>query len=374
MNAADSSEPGDSDGPDPEGFVPAVGFVLGGFAVAAGFMQWSPAVAYGPFESLPAVLAGLAMLVGFGARRYELFDRRASLLAGLGAVSLIWIATVALLYPVATDAPTTAIGGGLAVGFVLGVIGTGVAFAEYRGFDRKDFLTRSQLATGALGIGIFGLFVGFGFSAVGVSLYPGTEDILRSGIGTGAFSIGLGVVAVGFVTVTGRDLSYFDVEMPGRWDWAYVVVGVVAMYVILFGLGLLANALGIPSAQHSLLEAARDDPTLLLLFIPLSWLAIGPGEELLSRNIVQKYLYEGFSRYGAVLVATGVFTVIHLPAYLTAEPAAVFSTLVRLFAISLVLGLVYERTENVVVAALVHGTYDAIQFGLAYASLTGASI
>jgi hypothetical protein len=209
---------------------------------------------------------------------------------------------------------------------------------------------------------------------VSVSLYPSTERLVQGGVSTAAFSIGLGVVAVGFLTVTDRDLSWFDVRRPRGWDWGYTVGGVVAMFVILFGLAALSSVLGIPAAQHGLIEAARDNPVLLLPFIPLSWLAIGPGEELLSRNVIQKHLYESFSRRSAVLVATVVFTIIHLPAYATAEPAAVFATLLRLFAISLVLGVVYERTRNVVVAALVHGTYDAIQFGLAYVSITAGYI
>jgi hypothetical protein len=67
-----------------------------------------------------------------------------------------------------------------------------------------------------------------------------------------------------------------------------------------------------------------------------------------------------------VLVGTLVFTAIHLPAYATGPPPAIFATLLRLFAISLVLGVVYERTEKVVVPALVHGTYNAVQFAVAY--------
>jgi CAAX amino terminal protease family. len=101
---------------------------------------------------------------------------------------------------------------------------------------------------------------------------------------------------------------------------------------------------------------------------------IGPGEELLSRNIVQKHLYDGFSRPAAVVVGTAIFAAIHLPAYATGPPPAVFATLLQLFGISLVLGVVYERTENVVVPALVHGTYNAVQFGFAYLAITSGLI
>lgn len=368
-SSADGSESPDAVAPV-DRFVPSVGFVIAGFGVAAGFVPWTDAVAAGPVESVPSLLAAVVALVAFGGRRHGIDDRRLSVLAGIGAGSLAWVAVVALLYPVAVGTEGVRIGSGVPVGFVLGVLGFGVAYADYLGFDRAAFLHRSQYASAGLAIGLFGLFVGFVFSAVGVTVLPVTDDLLRNGVGTAAFSIGLGVVAVGYLVVTDRTLSFFDVEWPRGWDWGWAAGGVIAMFVILFALAALADFLGIGAAQHGLIEAARDNPALLLPFIPLSWLAIGPGEELLSRNVVQKHLYDAFSRRSAVLVATGVFTLIHIPAYATAEPAAVFATLVRLFAISLVLGVVYERTRNVVVAALVHGTYNAIQFALAYVSLT----
>jgi hypothetical protein len=186
--------------------------------------------------------------------------------------------------------------------------------------------------------------------------------------------VGLGVVAFGFLLLTHRNLSFIDVDMLSRRDWAHVVGGVLAMFLILAVIAVTTSLLEIPSTQHSLIEVATRQPHILLYFIPLSWLAIGPGEELLARNIIQKLLYGAYSRTGAVLVATLIFTVIHVPAYATGTAAATFATLVRLFAISLVLGVVYERTENVIVPALVHGTYNAIQFGLAYVAITAGYI
>lgn len=355
-------------------FVPTVGFVIAGFGLASGFLGWTETVSYGPVESVPGVVAALIALVGFAGRRYGSADRRYAVLAGFGFGSLTWAATVALLYPVTTGGGEPAIGPGLPVAFVLGVVGLGVAYADYAGLSRSAFLHRTRFGAAALAIGLVGLLVGDIVGLASISLVPGAEPLAQSGIMTVGFSIGLGLVSLGFLAVTDNDRTFIDVRWLSRREWVYVVVGVIAMYVILFGMGLLANALGLPSTQHGLIENARDNPEMLLLFIPLSWLAIGPGEELLNRNIIQKHLYEAYSRHAAVLVATVVFTLIHLPAYATGPAGAIFTTLLRLFAISLVLGVVYERTENVVVSALVHGTYDAIQFGLAYVALTGGYI
>jgi len=355
-------------------FVPSIGFVVAGFALATGFLEWTPAVALGPVESVPGVIAALVTLVAFGVRRYGAGDRRWSVVAAVGAAGIALAAAAALIYPVASGMGDQPIGVGINLAFVLGVLDVGVAYADWVGLSRPAFLERSRYGLSALGIGLVGLLGGMLFSLFGVSLVAEQTGLVQRGVGTASFSVGLGVVAVVFLLSTGNDLSYLDVKWPSRRDWLYVIGGIVAMYVILLSLGLLSGSLGIPSAQHGLIEDAKANPELLLAFIPLSWLAIGPGEELLSRNIVQKYLYDAYSRPAAVLVATLVFTIIHLPAYATAGPAAVFSTLVRLFAISLVLGVVYERTRSVVVSALVHGTYDAIQFGLAYVAITSGYI
>ncbi|MFB6085703.1 MAG: lysostaphin resistance A-like protein [Halodesulfurarchaeum sp.] len=351
-------------------FAPSLGFVLAGVGVATGFLRWIDPVAIGPVESVPGVVFGLIAFGGFTLRRYGLADRRSTVLAGIGSGGLLAAASVAVLHPSAGKG----VGVGVPVAFVVGLLALGVATGDYLGQDRRAVLVRGRYAADALFIGLTGLLVGFLFS-IGASLVvAGRGTVVSSGVGTVAFSLGLGVVAIGYLVLTDRDWSFIDVAMPTRRGWLYVIGGTIGMFGLLGGLGVLTGLLGIPSAEHGLVEEAREAPMILLVFVPLSWLAIGPGEELLSRNIVQKHLYDGFSRPSAVLVGTLVFTAIHLPAYATGPPSAIFGTLLQLFVISLVLGIVYERTENVVVPALVHGTYNAVQFVFAYLLVTSGGL
>ncbi|MDZ7850042.1 MAG: type II CAAX endopeptidase family protein [Halodesulfurarchaeum sp.] len=351
-----------------ERFAPSLGFVLAGLGVATGFLRWTDPVAVGPVESVPGLVFGLLAFAGFAARRYGATDRRLSVLAGAGSGGLVAAASVAVLHPSAMTG--TGVGLGLPIAFVVGLLGVGVAVADYLDQDRRAVLLRGRYAADALFIGLTGLLVGFLFSMASFFAFADSGTIASSGLGTVAFSLGLGVVAVGYLVLTDRGWSFIDIALPTKRGWLYVIGGTITMFVLLGGLGALTEVLGIPSAEHGLVEQAREAPLLLLAFVPLSWFVIGPGEELLSRNIVQKHLYDGFSRPAAVLVGTLVFTAIHLPAYATGPPPAIFATLIQLFVISLVLGIVYERTENVVVPALVHGTYNAVQFGLAYLAIT----
>ncbi|UWG46549.1 Metal-dependent membrane protease, CAAX family [Halanaeroarchaeum sp. HSR-CO] len=350
-------------------FVPSVGFVLAGLGVAASLVEWNGVFAADGVGSVPGLVAALVAIVAFGARRYGVEDRRLAILAGVGTGGLAIAAAVTLLYPVEA-ADSLSVGAGLPVAFVLGIVGVGVAYADWLGLDRQTFVRKGVSSFTALAIGVTGLLVGFVVAIAGLTLLPIEGLVLQQGVSTVLFSLGLGLVAFGFLRMRDLGLDYIDVRWPDRRGWLYVIGGVIGMFAVLAAVSYLSALLGVPSTEHSLIEAARGNPAILLWFIPLSWLAIGPGEELLSRNIVQKYLYEGFSRRSAVLVGTLVFTAIHLPTYATGSAAAIFATLLRLFAISLVLGVVYERTDNVVVAALVHGTYNAIQFGLAYLALT----
>jgi membrane protease YdiL (CAAX protease family) len=139
------------------------------------------------------------------------------------------------------------------------------------------------------------------------------------------------------------------------------------------GISALFGWLGVESTTHSLIRAAQDNPGILLALVPLSYLVVGPGEELLYRNVVQKSLSTEFSPPGAVVVASAIFAAVHLPAY--ADPSgsalAVLNTLAVVFVLSLILGALYERTENVAVSALVHGSFNAIAFLVTYVEITG---
>lgn len=56
-----------------------------------------------------------------------------------------------------------------------------------------------------------------------------------------------------------------------------------------------------------------------------------------------------------------IFAVVHVPAYYHPDPAVVASSIGVIFGGSLVFGWVYARTDNLVVPALVHGAFNAIQ-------------
>jgi len=184
--------------------------------------------------------------------------------------------------------------------------------------------------------------------------------------------LGAATITALYLYGSGRGLDFIDVRVPGLRDAGWGIAGLVALLATLYASGVVMDLLGIEQATHGVVQQARGNPEILLVSIPASILLIGPGEELLYRNVVQKSLYEAFSRPAAIVVATVIFAAVHFTAYLSPTIAETLVSLVVVFTLALVLGVVFERTENLVVVAAVHGAFNAIQFADLYCELTGA--
>ena len=129
--------------------------------------------------------------------------------------------------------------------------------------------------------------------------------------------------------------------------------------------GILVSLAGASPASNRVGEIGVQNPELLLLLIPLSILLVGPGEELLFRGLVQGILREAFGSVPAIVLASAIFAGIHYVA-LSGGAGARLVTIAILLLPSLVFGTAYEVRENLVVPALIHGTYNATLFAGLY--------
>jgi membrane protease YdiL (CAAX protease family) len=228
-------------------------------------------------------------------------------------------------------------------------------------------------AVGAIGlfaIGVWAIvFAAIGASVLGVpELGVGGQQIASSfGVGGGTL-----MVTAGYVAWTDRTWGFVDLARPTLRDGLYAVGGLLALLGVVAAISTIASYFDVAVASHVISEAAADDPSILLPLIPLSILVVGPGEELLYRNVVQKHLYAHAPRWAAIVAASVVFAGVHILAYSGNDTVgAVAVTLASIFVLSLVLGVVYARTENVLVPAVVHGAYNAYTFASEYVELVG---
>ena len=172
--------------------------------------------------------------------------------------------------------------------------------------------------------------------------------------------LGYALVAVGFLYATRRGVAYLDLGVPSVREAGIVVVGVLVSLAVWASGLVIISGLGLPAADHTLFSADETDPRLLLALVPLLLFVNGPVEELLYRNVLQKYLRESFSTTVAVGLTSLIFALVHVPAYLTADPLAIAVTLGLLFALSCLWGYIYVRTGSLFVVAAIHGLYNAI--------------
>lgn len=214
-------------------------------------------------------------------------------------------------------------------------------------------------------VGIGGAFaLMFGLSAVGIEL---REDVIVLMVLLVVMQgVGFGVAAFTYLTVRGVGTEYLRVRMPSLSDVAWIVGGLVTLFASLFAITTVLQQLEQETAEHEVVDIGQETPELLLVLVPLSFLVIGPGEELLFRGVIQTAFVEHLGKWGGIGAASIIFALAHLGAY---QGAGLVTSIALLFALSLIFGFIYEQTDNLVVPAVVHGAYNAILFLGLYVSL-----
>lgn len=358
-----------SDGP-----AASVGVVFAGLALAAAFLPWTgaPMAVGGVGVGSPggAAIAGVA-LFAFLLRRHGVLDRRAgATLAGASSLAILGYALYSLVASgIETGSPSVGIG--LPIAASAGALGIAAAVADRAALPAGRLRRMVGDVLMGAAVGVAGLAVGTAVALAGMVLVGGRDTVVTTGAATVGFGVGLALVAGGVLRFRGYGTGYVDIELPDRWDLLYAVGGTLALLGLGVAISVAFQQLGLPSARSTIEQQAREtDPTFLLVLVPMSWLVIGPGEELVFRNVVQKSLYENFSPAGAVVVTSAIFALVHVPQYYSPNPVATLNTLAVVFVLSLILGAAYARTRNLLVPILIHGTFNAIQFAGLYVSLT----
>ncbi|RDZ63990.1 CPBP family intramembrane metalloprotease [Haloferax sp. Atlit-12N] len=227
----------------------------------------------------------------------------------------------------------------------------------------RSFLAAIALGGGGLAVGtILVVITQLAALSAGVELTPLALVVISLVLLQG---IAFGGVALVYTRYRGLDRSYFGVSVPSLRDIVAVVLGYVTALVAAFVGAFLVSTFGVQAGSNQVTEIAAQDPEVLLLLIPASFLLIGPGEELLFRGVVQNRIRESFGPVPGIALASAIFAAIHYVA-LTGGAGGRLVTIGILFFPSVVFGSAYELTDNIAVPALIHGAYNATLFSLAY--------
>lgn len=239
-------------------------------------------------------------------------------------------------------------------------------------------LISALLGVGALllGTGVSGLLVSGVRTLAVIGELSGavTTALLRIANSVGVQLVGIVIVSVLFLWYTGRGFGYVKVRSPTKEDTFLIILLPFLQIVISLLVAIIGIALGTESAGHS---AVSSDMHVYVAIagIVTSVLIVGPAEELLYRGVIQEYLKEAFGnfpeKYGvgvSIGVTSFLFAIIHLPAYggFSQGIIPVLLSMITIFALSTVLGLMYEYTDNLIVPALGHGLYNALVFSAVF--------
>lgn len=235
-------------------------------------------------------------------------------------------------------------------------------------FRHADTQTRLQAVGHALGVVLAAFLIGAFVLPIAVLVlvdpfYPLRvgEDLTMEGnlLLTMVQFSGFVLVAVGYVRW--QDVDLYDVSVPSLRDVGWMALGFVLLFAVAYGLAIVIELLGLQTATNAVVETGRDNPRFFLYMIPVSLLFIGPGEELVFRGVVQGYLRRAYGVVPAIVVASLLFGVAH---YLALVGEGRLTYIAIATGLGLVLGTVYERTGNVVVPTIIHGSWNAMLFAV----------
>jgi len=219
------------------------------------------------------------------------------------------------------------------------------------------------------------LLVVFGaYLVASVVLAAVNPSLVDAGIvspgGTDEYLAQFALQYAGFLLVTGwyalavRDEPLIPWATPGRRELGLIVAGIVILVGANNGITRLFAAVDVSLGDNAAVTIGTGEPAYLLTMVAFSLLVVGPAEELLFRGVVQGRLRETWGVWPAILAATVLFGLSH--ASVAGGVAGIAAYIVTATLLGVLLGYLYERTNNIVVPAVIHGVNNAVIFAWLY--------
>lgn len=165
------------------------------------------------------------------------------------------------------------------------------------------------------------------------------------------------------------DWSLVGADSPSVRDLATIAVGAVILIAFMNGAELFVSWLGFQPAENAAVESGRENPELFLYYIPVVILLNSPAEELLFRGVVQGLLRRAYGVVPGILGAAAVFGLVHYSALVATGSASAY--IIIALGSGIILGVLYEYTENILVPIVVHAIWNCLVYLLLYLETTG---
>lgn len=178
----------------------------------------------------------------------------------------------------------------------------------------------------------------------------------------------LGVFFTGvFIRERGRD--YIDLRKPTRRELVIMAIAIIGYYgiLIVFSLGVSILGPGTEAAGHTALDHDQGPDYAIMLTVLAVFVGV-PVEELIFRNGLQKGLTGRFGGPIAILATSVLFAAAHYWSYGAAsEPiVGIGLSLLVVFANSVIMGVAYFKTENLMVPIAIHAAVNTVGIVLVF--------
>jgi len=162
------------------------------------------------------------------------------------------------------------------------------------------------------------------------------------------------IISVYIVALRPKALSWREVGLTRMKvkDWkiisGYSVILLVGAVIIVILTSFIGN-----TWENSKTESLQQNVTFLKVLIAfVSAAVISPiYEELFYRGFLYRWLRTRIGLFGAILISSTIFTIVHIPAY-NVMPVNFFS--------GIIFALAYERTNSIWPSVMIHGITNGI--------------
>lgn len=154
---------------------------------------------------------------------------------------------------------------------------------------------------------------------------------------------------------------------PTLREGGWVIGSTLLMFGIAGGVGVLSSTFDVQLGRLDQ-DLIAGSPTMALVMAVLSFILIAPAEEYLFRGVIQRRLIQSMRPGVAVIVASLLFVIPHAIGYLGGVEGVLLLSAVP-FSLAVVMGVLYERFDNLLLPILAHGCYNATLFLTTYAML-----
>jgi membrane protease YdiL (CAAX protease family) len=242
-------------------------------------------------------------------------------------------------------------------------------------FGTNEERVRSLVHSVAIVLAAFVAGIALAIGGIRLLGLLGVAETGADSLGPLASAVAAALQFTGFLLVGGwyvhwqDSMTLFEVRLPSLRELGWALAGLIALFVLLNIVSVIIETLGVQTAENAAITQGRENPRLFLYLIGVTILLTAPAEELLFRGLVQGLFRQAYGILPGILVASAMFGVVHWIALTGAGSRLTYIAVAG--ALGIVLGAVYEHTENLAVPILVHGFYNAILFSVAYLVATG---